>query len=64
MECDAIKAKQPPPIKCPCKEAIKALSKIIGQLQSKGHAIILMIDDNQTPLESLAASGPKKYSIE
>ncbi len=53
-----------PAIICPRKEAIKALGEIIGKLQEDNHAIILTIDANQTPQESLTRNGLKKYSIE
>jgi hypothetical protein len=36
---------------CPRKEAIKALSTLITDLQEQNHAIILMVDANQTSKE-------------
>jgi hypothetical protein len=65
MEREAMAQKIPPPSTlCPRKEAIKALSLIIGELQSKDHAIKLTIDANQTSAECHNAAGIKKHSIE
>jgi hypothetical protein len=50
--------------KCPRKEAIKALSQLIGDLQQQGHSIILAIDANQTPAECFSKSTLKPFSIE
>jgi hypothetical protein len=53
-EQDALKQKKTlSPSTNPRKEAIKALGKTIEDLQCKDHAIILMIDANQTPQESI-----------
>jgi hypothetical protein len=65
MEREALNNKSTPSTsKCPRREAIKALSQIIGELQQQDHAIVLTIDANQTSLESHNASGPKPHSIE
>ncbi len=65
MEKAALKKKNlPSTTLCPRKEAIKALSSIIGELQSQDHAIILSIDANQTPSECQNASGVKPHTIE
>ncbi len=65
MEKAALKKKNiPSPKLCPRIEAIKALSSIIGELQSQDYAIILSIDANQTPFECQTASGIKPHTIE
>jgi hypothetical protein len=55
--------KSPTANKCPRKEAIKALGNIIGELQEHGHAIVLMIDANQTPKVSTTKTSIKPFSI-
>jgi hypothetical protein len=65
MEKDAIKKKQIPSNHlCPRKEAIKALSQIIGELQSQDHAIILTVDANQSVSECHSNMGLKTHTIE
>jgi hypothetical protein len=65
METDDLRKKQAPSTKCcPRKEAIKALSEKISELQEQDHAIILTIDANQTPLECRNTNGLKPYTIE
>jgi hypothetical protein len=64
MEMEALKQKKAPsPTKCPRKEAILALSTVIGQLQEQNHSIILNIDANQTPLECHNEKGVKPCTI-
>jgi hypothetical protein len=65
MEIAAIKDnKLPSASTCPRKEAIKALSSLISDLQQRDHAIILAIDANQTVLECKNSSGIKHHTIE
>jgi hypothetical protein len=65
MEQHAIKNGQAlPPKMCPRQEAIKAIGEIIHELQSQNHALLLLIDANQTPKESTTKHTIKKYSIE
>lgn len=52
------------PIKCPRKAAIKELSTLLSDLQDQDHSIILLIDANQTPVESKTSSGVSPLSIE
>jgi len=40
------------------------LDSVINELQKQHHAIILMIDANQTPKEYYSGFGVKRYSIE
>jgi hypothetical protein len=49
---------------CPRKEAIKELSHLIYELQVKGHAIILLLDANQTSKECHTKQTLKHHSIE
>jgi hypothetical protein len=59
----ALQAKREPPrFFCPRTDAIKCLNKKIKELQDKGHAIILMIDANQS-LADCTSKGIKPYSI-
>lgn len=44
--------------------AIKILNQIIMELQQKHHAIILMLDANQTPAECYQSKKLKPFSIE
>lgn len=65
MERDALKKnKILPASTCPRKEAIKAIGNIIENLQRKNHAIILMVDANQTVKESTQKNIIKLHSIE
>jgi hypothetical protein len=65
MEQEAMKRnKILPTSTCPRKEAIKALGNAIEDLQKRNHAIILMIDANQTPKESKTKATIKQHSIE
>ncbi len=64
IECEAMKNKPLPICVCPRKEAIKALGKIFEKLQFKNHAIILVVDANQTPAECFNGNGIIKHSIE
>lgn len=54
--------KQPSRTFCPRENAIKLLNDIISNLQQQGHAIILVLDANQMPKESLKGN-TKPYSI-
>lgn len=49
---------------CPRKAAIKALSDVLTSLQEQNHAIILMVDANQTHQECYTNKGIKPHSIE
>jgi hypothetical protein len=65
MEQHAYKANRVLPLGiCPRKEAIKALSTLLGTLQEQDHAIILLLDANQTPRECHTSQNIKKHSIE
>jgi hypothetical protein len=64
MEKQQLKENNPAMTKCPRKEAIRALSTLIDELQEKDHAIILALDANQTPGECHTSTGLKKHSIE
>jgi hypothetical protein len=65
MERTAMNQKKHPSSNlCPRREAIKALSSIISELQSQDHAIILNIDANQTPTECYTKAGIKIHTIE
>jgi hypothetical protein len=52
------------PNKCPRKEAIKAIGENIQDLQKQDHAIILMIDANQTINECKTKNSIITHSIE
>jgi hypothetical protein len=65
MEFEAKKQKRAPTSSfCPRKAAIKELSNTIASLQEQDHAIILMIDANQTSKECFSSKGIKTHSIE
>jgi hypothetical protein len=64
MEEDNMKQGKVELTKCPRKEAIKALSDIIGKLQEEEHAIIIAIDANQTPEECRHSQGVRNHTIE
>jgi hypothetical protein len=64
MENQQLKDKNSGMSKCPRKEAIKALSRIIGKLQEEDHAIVLAVDANQTLAECRTSQGIKMHSIE
>jgi hypothetical protein len=61
----ALQAKQTPSrFYCPRTDAIKHLNKKIKDLQEEGHAIILMIDTNQSLAQCTTGKGIKPFSIE
>jgi hypothetical protein len=45
-------------------DAIRRLVSIIRDLQKQNHAIVLMLDANQTLKECYKGSSVKRYSIE
>jgi len=49
---------------CPRKHAIQRLDDLISSLQPERHAIILMLDANQTPKECYSSCEIKPYTIE
>jgi hypothetical protein len=49
---------------CPRIDAINRLNKKIQELQDDGHAIILMIDANQSLADCITSRGIKPFSIE
>jgi hypothetical protein len=53
---------------CPCSDAIQRIDKLIQSLHKKGHAIVhaivLMLDANQSPLDCFSKSMIKLHSIE
>ncbi|MFN9982340.1 MAG: hypothetical protein ACK53Y_20600, partial [bacterium] len=48
---------------CPRKHAIQRLDTLILSLQKENHAIVLMLDANQTPSECWSSSNIKPFSI-
>jgi hypothetical protein len=59
-----MKGKLPNNKSCPRANAIKNLNSIIQQLQQQHHAIILIIDANQSSSECRSGSSIKPFSIE
>jgi hypothetical protein len=59
-----MKGKLPNDKFCPRANAIKNLNSIIHQLQQQHHAIILMLDANQSSAECRSGSPIKPFSIE
>lgn len=49
---------------CPRIDAIKWLNNIIASLQEQNHAVILMIDANQSLLDCSSSKGIKTFSIQ
>jgi len=64
-ECRVITNNEIPSAKfCQCNNAMICLNTIIQTLQKQHHAIILMLDANQSSQECLKGSQIKQYSIE
>jgi len=49
---------------CPCKAAVKEITEYIKDLQRHNHAIILLLDANQTYASCYTQTGLKPFSIE
>jgi hypothetical protein len=64
MELETKRSKIPLTTFCPRKAAIKALSDLLTYLQEQDHAIILMVDANQSHQECFTNKGVKIHSIE
>jgi hypothetical protein len=58
------KGKEPKNNFCPRVNAIKNLNKVISEFQNKQHAVILMLDANQSLSECFMGKTVKPYYIE
>ncbi len=54
----------PPQSFCPRSNAIQCLKQLMEELQKQQHAIILMLDANQSIQDCYNSKGLKKHSIE
>ncbi len=64
-ERSCLKTGNPPNYKfCPRKDPIRRLNLAVKELQDKQHAVILMLDANQSGLECMKGTEVQPYTIE